>query len=81
MTADLTRLVPHLTGFFDDWIERQRVLHTVPGIQVAVRVGTELLYSRAFGVADASTGEALSTEHVFRIASHSKTFTATAVMQ
>ena len=81
MTADLARLVPHLTGFLDDWIERQRVAHTVPGIQVAVRLGTELLYSRAFGVADASTAEELSTEHVFRIASHSKTFTATAVMQ
>ncbi|WP_433676054.1 serine hydrolase domain-containing protein [Microbacterium gorillae] len=81
MTAELTRLVPHLTGFLDDWIERQRVIHTVPGIQVAVRVGPELLYSRAFGVADAATEEELTTGHVFRIASHSKTFTAAAVLQ
>ncbi len=81
MTADLVRLVPHLTAFLDEWIERQRVIHAVPGIQVAVRVGTDLLYSRAFGLADTSTGEGLDTEHVFRIASHSKTFTATAVMQ
>ncbi|MFK4790093.1 serine hydrolase domain-containing protein [Microbacterium sp. ZW T5_56] len=81
MTSGITQLIPHLSGFLDDWIERQRVIHTVPGIQVAVRIGAELLYSRAFGVADTATGETLDTEHVFRIASHSKTFTATAIMK
>lgn len=79
--ADVIRLLPHLHGFLNDWIERQRVLAGVPGVQVAVRIGTDLLYSRAFGEANSDSHERLSTAHTFRIASHSKTFTAVAIMQ
>ena len=34
-----------------------------------------------FGVANLATGEALTPSHRFRVASHSKTFTATAIMK
>lgn len=53
----------------------------VPGIQAAIRVDGELVLDFAWGVADAATGVPLTGEHLFRIASHSKTFTATAVLQ
>ncbi|TQN41971.1 CubicO group peptidase (beta-lactamase class C family) [Blastococcus colisei] len=53
----------------------------LPGVQVAVRSADELVLSAAVGVADAVAGTPLTTEHLFRIASHSKTFTATAVLQ
>ena len=60
----------------------------VPGVQVAVAVAGEVLLSSAHGFArlpgtnaDDDPGEELTTAHLFRIASHSKTFTATAVMQ
>jgi D-alanyl-D-alanine carboxypeptidase len=53
----------------------------VPGVQVAIRSEDELVLSAAVGVADAATGAPLTTGHLFRIASHSKTFTATAVLQ
>lgn len=56
-------------------------LARVPGVQVAVRVGGELAASFALGMANEATGEALTPGHLFRIASHSKTFTATAVFQ
>ncbi len=78
---DLTTLVPLLDAALRTWIDAQRRLHGVPGIQVAIRHGRELLFSYASGVADTATGEALTTAHAFRIASHSKTFTSTAVMQ
>jgi CubicO group peptidase (beta-lactamase class C family) len=52
----------------------------VPGVQFAVRLGGELVHSSAHGWADVEHGVALTTEHVFRVASHSKTFTATAVL-
>lgn len=61
------------------WIELHHRHDRVPGVQVAVRHGDELLLSAAYGVADLVTGEALTTDHRFRIASHSKTFTATAI--
>ena len=35
----------------------------------------------AFGVANIETGEPLTSRHLFRVASHSKTFTATAILQ
>ena len=43
--------------------------------------GDELVLSAAVGVADAAAGTPLTTAHLFRVASHSKTFTATAVLQ
>ncbi|GHF56709.1 CubicO group peptidase (beta-lactamase class C family) [Deinococcus metalli] len=70
-------LAPYLTS----WLEFQRDLARVPGVQVAVRVGGELAASFALGVANEATGEALTTRHLFRIASHSKTFTATGIFQ
>ncbi len=67
--------------YLDRWIEfRQQHLRT-PGVQIAVLLGDEMMLSSAHGLADVSTGSPLSTQHLFRIASHSKTFTATAAMQ
>ena len=43
--------------------------------------GDEVLSSVAYGFADLESGTPLRSETLFRIASHSKTFTATAVMQ
>lgn len=70
-----------LAPYLSSWLEFQRDLARVPGVQVAVRVGGELAASFALGVANEATGEALTSGHLFRIASHSKTFTATAVFQ
>jgi CubicO group peptidase (beta-lactamase class C family) len=63
------------------WVEQQAAYRRATGVQVAIRVGDEVLLDAAWGVADVTTGEPLTTEHLFRIASHSKTFTATAVLQ
>lgn len=63
------------------WLEMQRRITRTPGIQVAIRAGDQLVCSEALGSASLETDESLRTNHLFRIASHSKTFTATAVMQ
>lgn len=68
-------------GYLETWVRTQAALLRVPGVQVAIRSGGELVVDLAVGVADARTGEPLRTDHLFRIASHSKTFTATAIMQ
>jgi CubicO group peptidase (beta-lactamase class C family) len=41
----------------------------------------DLVHSSATGLADVEAGTPLTTGHLFRIASHSKTFTATAVLR
>jgi CubicO group peptidase (beta-lactamase class C family) len=75
------RLLQDAVAYIDRWVEyRQRTL-SIPGIAIAVRHRDRVLLSRAHGMADLERRVPLTTDHVFRIASHSKTFTATAVMQ
>jgi CubicO group peptidase (beta-lactamase class C family) len=67
--------------YLDEWLAfRQRYLR-VPGIQAAFLLRDEVLLSGAYGLADVEREIPLTTGHLFRIASHSKTFTATAVLQ
>ncbi|BEP14206.1 serine hydrolase domain-containing protein [Acidothermaceae bacterium B102] len=67
--------------YFGSWLEfRQRYLR-VPGIQAAFLLGDEVLWQGSYGLADVEAGTALTDGHLFRIASHSKTFTAVAVLQ
>ena len=77
----LTRdVVAAAARYADSWIAVRAAAQRVPGVQVAVRLAGELVLSSAHGVADVSTGQPLTPQHVFRVASHSKTFTATAVL-
>jgi CubicO group peptidase (beta-lactamase class C family) len=52
----------------------------LPGCSAAVAVKGEVVWAGAGGLANVATGEALTTEHRFDIASESKQFTATAIL-
>ncbi|WP_135228951.1 serine hydrolase domain-containing protein [Deinococcus fonticola] len=77
----LIETVRSFAPYLESWVEYQRDMGRIPGVQVAIRVGDELAASFALGHANEPKGEKLTTRHLFRIASHSKTFTATAIMQ
>ncbi|MGY1857329.1 serine hydrolase domain-containing protein [Modestobacter sp. SYSU DS0290] len=79
--ARTTDVVAAAAPYLESWLEHQRRRGRVPGVQAAVRVGGRLVLDVALGVADETTGAPLTPRHLFRIASHSKTFTATAVLQ
>jgi CubicO group peptidase (beta-lactamase class C family) len=67
--------------YLDSWLGfRQRLLR-VPGVQAAMAVDGELVLSTAYGFADVEAEVAMTPDHLFRVASHSKMFTATAVLQ
>src|SRR5207253_732153 len=68
-------------AYADQWLEYRREFRDIPGLIVAIRHKGTVLLSRAYGCARLESGVALTTDHIFRIASHSKTFTATAIMQ
>jgi len=53
----------------------------VMGFSVAVVKNNKLIYAQSFGLKDAETKSPLTNENIFRIASISKSFSATAVMQ
>ncbi|TKJ22384.1 serine hydrolase domain-containing protein [Blastococcus sp. CCUG 61487] len=76
-----TATIRAAAGYLQQWLETQAAHRRVPGVQVAVRSEGELVLSTAVGVADTTPGTPLTTEHLFHVASHSKTFTATAVLQ
>src|SRR5271170_5079965 len=62
------------------WIDFQRELFDQPGVSLAVARNGEVVLEHASGSADLATGEPLTPRHRFRVASHSKTFTAAGVM-
>lgn len=67
--------------YYRDWLSYRQWYLRIPGVQVAVAEEGRQRLSAAFGTSDVRTGQPLGTEHLFRIASHSKTFTAVAVLQ
>lgn len=68
--------------YIDSWLETQVSMdRQTPGYSVAVSKNGKVVYSRAFGHANLEKNEALTPDHRFRVASHTKTFTATAIMQ
>lgn len=73
--------VADATRYFETWVAFRQRYDRVPGIQAAVLHEDKLLLSSAYGSADVEQGVPLTPQHLFRIASHSKTFTATAVLQ
>ena len=62
------------------WLEFQMRQGDHVGLSLAVAHQGRPVLTQAFGAADLASGQRLTPQHRFRIASHSKTFTATAVM-
>ncbi len=77
----LRTAIERLGDYLGSWVELQRVRTRCPGIQWAIAVGDETVASGASGLADATTATPLTEHHLFRIASHSKWFAATMIMQ
>lgn len=80
-TADATATIRAAAPYLASWVDLQGAFRRAVGVQVAIRSGDELVLDHAWGTADVTTGEPLRTDHLFRIASHSKWFTATAVLR
>jgi CubicO group peptidase (beta-lactamase class C family) len=68
-------------AYADQWLAYRQQAREIPGIAVAVQHDQELLLSNAYGSANIEQHVPLTPHHLFRVASHSKMFTATAIMQ
>lgn len=64
----------------ESWIGFQVRTSRLPGCTLAVARGGRLVAEASFGVADLGTGTVLTPADRFRVASHSKTFTAAGIM-
>ncbi|MGW2095112.1 serine hydrolase domain-containing protein [Promicromonospora sukumoe] len=82
MTEDRTaQTLRSIAPYLADWASFQAAYHGIPGLQLAVGRRGEVFVDLAWGKADVETGEDLTSDHLFRVASHSKTFTGVLVMQ
>lgn len=76
-----TKAIKTALDYVPRFLEFQRPYMPFVGAQVAVRQAGDLLLNHAVGFADVANETPLTVDHLFRIASHSKTFTAVACMQ
>lgn len=67
--------------FIGPWLKFRYGREEVPGYAVAIAHKGKIVFNEAYGYADVDKKTKLTPQHIFRIASHSKTFTATALMQ
>lgn len=66
---------------FSAWLDGQVAYRGLPGIVVGVVADQDLVWAAGFGFADTQAKRPMTAATKFRMASHSKLFTATAVMQ
>jgi CubicO group peptidase (beta-lactamase class C family) len=63
------------------WIESQMAYRGLPGMSIGIVYDQELVWSKGFGFADVEKKVPATPATIYRIASISKLFTATAIMQ
>lgn len=67
--------------YIESWLPYKFERTDIPGMSVAIAHKGKVVFSKAYGYADVESKTEMTTGHIFRIASHSKTFTAVAIMQ
>jgi len=67
--------------YIPDWLAFQMRAYDRPGCTVGIALKGKLIYEQAFGFADLLRAEPLTPRHRFRIASHSKSFTAAGILR
>jgi CubicO group peptidase (beta-lactamase class C family) len=75
---------PNVKGaerFFSSWMNGQIAYRNLPGVAVGVVYDQQLVWAQGFGFADVDAKIPMTPSTKFRMASHSKLFTATAIMQ
>lgn len=75
---------PELAANFrlmEQWIQSQVSYRGLPGISVGIVYDQELVYARGFGLRDLRRQTPATPSTIYRIASLTKLFTATAIMQ
>ncbi len=68
-------------GLFAAWIESQRAYSGLPALSVGIVSDQEMLWAAGFGEADPARHAPATPETLYRVASITKLFTATAILQ
>jgi CubicO group peptidase (beta-lactamase class C family) len=68
-------------AYTGEWLDYQMRQTEQPGCVIAVAHKGRIVFERAYGHADLATGERMTPRHRFRVASHSKSFTAAGILK
>jgi CubicO group peptidase (beta-lactamase class C family) len=68
-------------AYVPQWLGYQMRVSEQPGCAIAIAHPGTIMHQSAFGSADLGAGLKLTPRHRFRVASHSKSFTAAAIMK
>ena len=68
-------------GILDDWTAHRLRQRRLPGLALGIVYAGELLWGKGYGKADLAAGTPITLDTRFRIASITKTFTATGILQ
>src|SRR5437588_8567877 len=66
---------------FESWMRGQMISRSLPGVAIGVVYDREVVWAKGFGYADVASHAPMTPTTKFRMASHSKLFTSTAIMQ
>src|ERR1700687_5884980 len=77
----LDRWLGAALDYIPRWLEFQMRQSELPGCSIAIAHRGRILLEQAFGFADLAKGIPLTPRHRFRVASHSKSFTAAGIMK
>ncbi|MEM9674471.1 MAG: serine hydrolase [Bacteroidota bacterium] len=80
-SCDKKTQVNHSEKTFDSLLVMQKESWNLPGVVLGIIKNDEVVYSKAFGVRGIDTNDSLTVKSVFHMASVSKPFVATAIMQ
>jgi CubicO group peptidase (beta-lactamase class C family) len=72
------QLMKHL---FEPVVEKEMEVHMIPGFCFSVVKDGEMVYSKAFGIKSLRTGERMTVDSLFHMASLTKPLVATSIMQ
>ncbi|MDE0242726.1 MAG: serine hydrolase [bacterium] len=67
--------------YVDEWLDFQMRLTRQPGCVLAFANKGRITFEKAYGHADIARRQRMTPRHRFRVASHSKSFTATAILR
>jgi CubicO group peptidase (beta-lactamase class C family) len=76
----IPRISKALSGSQRFYAESAKMNH-LPGVAYGVVAGDSLIFSGGYGMTDVETGEKVTSQSLFRIASMSKSFTAMAILK
>ncbi|MEO8713999.1 MAG: serine hydrolase domain-containing protein [Acetobacteraceae bacterium] len=77
----MTPWLPPALAYVPDWLAYQMRQSDQPGCVIAIAHKGRVVLEQAFGHADLATGTKMTPRHRFRVASHSKSFTAASVLK